>query len=65
MWFPGRLCQLMLEAVVTLAVTLSLRALMLALALSLRRLICPRTKSSRSLRSSRSSRQEILSRVNG
>lgn len=65
MWFHGRLRQLMLEAVLTLAVTLSLRALMLALALSLRRLICPRTKSSRSLRSSRSSRQEILSWVNG
>lgn len=65
MWFHGRLRQLMLEAVFTLAVTLSLRALMLALELLLRRLICPRTKSRRSLRSSRSSRQEILSWVKG
>lgn len=65
MWLHGRLRVLTQEAAFTLVVTLSLNALMLALALSLRQLICPRTKSSRSLRSSRSSRQEILSWVKG
>lgn len=45
----------------TLAETSSVRVLILSLTLTVRRLICPLTKSSRSFWSSRSSRQQILS----
>jgi len=53
------------EDLCTLAATSSVRVLILPLTLSVRWFICPRTKSSRSRCSSRSSRQQILSEVRG